>query len=366
MPKKIAIIVGTRPNFIKITQFEKEFDQYGDYFEYKLIHTGQHFDENMSDIFFKQFGLKEPDVYLNVKGLTPAHQIGKIITELSSFFNQYQPDFVMVVGDVNSTLAAAIAANKCNVRIGHLESGLRSHDREMPEEINRILADAITNDFFVTEESGIENLKMEIKRKANIFLVGNTMIDTLVNFDEQIQQDDILDRLDIKHKKFVLMTMHRPRNVDTKEKLEKLLQIIHTITEDYHLVFPIHPRTSKSMEKYGLAEQLTNNPRIIIVPPLAYLAFQKLIAACVFVLTDSGGIQEETTFRQKPCLTLRDNTERPVTITVGSNELVRFEVSIIQKKIKSIQNGTFKKGKIPVMWDGKATKRIVKHLKEIL
>lgn len=366
MPKKIVIVVGTRPNFIKITQFEKAFLAHGDYFEYKLVHTGQHFDENMSKVFFEQFRLKKPDLYLNVKGLTPPHQIGKIITDLSSFFTEYRPDLVIVVGDVNSTLAAAIAANKCNIRLAHLESGLRSKDRGMPEEINRILADAITNDFFVTEQSGLENLEKEITRSANIFFVGNTMIDTLVAFDNEIQQSDILERLNISGKPYALMTMHRPRNVDTKDKLIKLLEVIKSITDDYHLVFPIHPRTRKSLEQHSLYDALTNNSSVIITPPLDYLSFQKLIASSAFVITDSGGIQEETTYRQIPCFTLRENTERPITITMGSNELIPFDVAIIRQKIEGLKNGSHKKGQIPPLWDGQATQRIVQHLRDAI
>jgi len=366
---KVVIVVGTRPNFIKITQFEKEFNRFGDFFDYKLVHTGQHYDQNMSQVFFGQLGLKKPDITLNVKGKTPAEQIGTIIIKLDEFFSDFQPNLVVVVGDVNSTLAAAVAANKRNIKLAHLESGLRSHDRAMPEEINRILTDNITNEFYVTEQSGMDNLEAEIKREANLHFVGNTMIDTLVAFEKDIQASPILEEIKVSTKDYALMTMHRPRNVDTKAALRKMLDVIQHITQYTKLVFPIHPRTTNSLKKHNLYEELTANKAVILTKPLGYLAFQKLIANSNFVLTDSGGIQEETTFRQVPCLTLRPNTERPVTVTIGTNELVPFDPKIIGAKIEAIHNGTYKTGVIPKFWDGLATRRIVavmhqQHLEE--
>lgn len=366
MSKTVVIVVGTRPNFIKITQFEKEFAHYKGEFNYKLVHTGQHYDENMSKVFFGQLGLKKPDITLDVKGKSAAEQIGNIIIKLSNLFQEWQPDLVVVVGDVNSTLAAAIAANKCKIKLAHLESGLRSHDREMPEEINRIMTDMITEEFFVTEQSGMDNLQKEITRKAGIHFVGNTMIDTLVAFDKDIQADGILEEIKVAEKGYALMTMHRPRNVDTKEALIKMLGVIEHITRYTKLVFPIHPRTSNSLKKHGLYKILTGNKSIVLTKPLGYLAFQKLIACSKFVVTDSGGIQEETTFRQVPCLTLRPNTERPVTVILGTNELVPFDPVVIGKKIETIQNNSYKLGKIPPLWDGLATRRIVERIKEIL
>ena len=366
MPKRIVIIVGTRPNFIKITQFEKEFAKYEDEFVYKLVHTGQHYDKNMSALFFEQLQLKKPDVTLNIKGKSPSDQIGTIIIQLSELFKEWQPDLAVVVGDVNSTLAAAIAANKGGIRIAHLESGLRSFDREMPEEINRLLTDTITDEFFITEQSGLDNLSKELTRKAGLHFVGNTMIDTLVAFDKDIQADNILEEIKVAKGGYALMTMHRPRNVDTKESLLKIIEIINNITKNSQLVFPIHPRTKKSLEKHGLFQQVENNPAVILTKPLGYLAFQKLIADSKYVITDSGGIQEETTYRQVPCLTLRPNTERPSTITIGSNELVPFDPVIIREKIQAIHDGTYKKGEIPPLWDGQATERIVATMATIL
>jgi UDP-N-acetylglucosamine 2-epimerase (non-hydrolysing) len=365
MSKKVMIVVGTRPNFIKITQFEKAFNAYGDEFEYILVHTQQHYDENMSDIFFTQLKLKQPE-YLNVTPASPANQIGQAIIEIEKAVIKHQPDALIVVGDVNSTLAGAIVGNKTVTRLYHLESGLRSYDNEMPEEINRLMTDLVADGFFVTEQSGYDNLIAAGKSKDQIHFVGNTMIDTLVAFDEIIQQNSILEELGVEEGKFVLMTMHRPSNVDTKERLEILLNIIGKVSENSHLVLPIHHRTKNSLIKHGLYEQLTSNPKVIITEALNYLAFQKLTSACKYVLTDSGGIQEETTFRQVPCLTLRDNTERPSTVTIGSNELVAYNYEAVAKKINEIENGTYKKGAIPPFWDGQATQRIVEILRKDL
>jgi len=359
MAKKIVIIIGTRPNFIKVTQFERVFKEHPTDFEYILIHTGQHFDAAMSDIFFTQLELKKPDYHLGVGKLTPANQIGTIISSLSEILAKEQPDLVIVPGDVNSTLASALAAHKTSCTLAHLESGLRSRDREMPEEINRIITDQISNIHFVTESSGIENLQTEMSFSKDVHLVGNTMIDTIVAFDESIQNSTIKTELGIEETPFVLMTMHRPSNVDNEASLKKMLEMINHITADMKLVFPIHPRTKKNLIKFGLDDQVNSNDNCILTGPLDYFAFQKLISDCAFVVTDSGGIQEETTFRQVPCLTIRDNTERPSTLTIGSNTLLPFEIEPIKAKIDEILAGTYKKGAIPELWDGKATERIV-------
>ncbi|MCB0379926.1 MAG: UDP-N-acetylglucosamine 2-epimerase (non-hydrolyzing) [Flavobacteriales bacterium] len=365
MSKKVMVVVGTRPNFIKVTQFEKELAAFGNEFEFILVHTNQHYDENMSDIFFSQLKIKNP-IFLKITNTTPAAQIGQIIIELEKTLNEHKPNALVVVGDVNSTLAGAIAGNKTGTRLFHLESGLRSYDNEMPEEINRLITDLIADDFFVTEQSGYDNLIKAGKTENQIHFVGNTMIDTLVAFDEMIQQDTILEKLGLEEKSFVLMTMHRPSNVDTKDRLQILIDIINKVSEKSYLVLPIHHRTKNSLIKHGLMDLLTNNKKVIITEALNYLSFQKLISNCKYVLTDSGGIQEETTFRQIPCLTLRENTERPSTITIGSNELVEYNFSAVAEKINQIENGTFKKGQIPPFWDGKATKRIVEVLRKVL
>lgn len=367
MPKKVLIVVGTRPNFIKITQFERVFRQHGDEFEYRLLHTGQHYDRAMSKVFFEQLKLKEPDYYLKIEGGAPALQMGKIISHLSEILSEWQPDLVMVVGDVNSTLAAAIAANKHELPLAHLESGLRSRDRSMPEEINRLLTDEITDYFFVTEQSGLDNLKAEGKPEEKIFFVGNTMIDTLVAFEEAIEASPIMEEIGLSQEEpFVLMTMHRPVNVDTAEALEKLISLLCFITQTYRVVLPLHPRTRNRLQQFGLWEQFERIERMTLTGPMDYLAFQKLISASSFVLTDSGGIQEETTFRQVPCITLRPNTERPSTIELGTNELATFDLDELRAKIERISNGTYKQGQIPPHWDGRATGRIVEVLRQRL
>lgn len=365
MNNKILIVVGTRPNFIKITRFKKVNEAMGTPFEIKIVHTGQHYDSKMADVFFTQFEL-EPDYYLNIPQASANTQIGEIIIRLEKVIEEFNPSAVVAVGDVNSTFAAAFAGHKLNRIVTHLESGLRSYDRSMPEEINRLLTDEITDYFFVTEQSGYDNLIKEGKNKKSIIFVGNTMIDTLVEFENKIQQSTILEEYSIKEKGYVLMTMHRPATVDSEEGLTKLLEIIEYVNQHHHLVFPIHPRTLSKLQQFGLMERAQSNPMIILTEPLDYFAFQKLIAGCSFVITDSGGIQEETTFRSVPCLTLRPNTERPSTVWIGTNELVPFEIEKVQEKINEINTNTYKKGAIPPMWDGHSTERILEAFKMIL
>ncbi len=360
MKKKILTVVGARPNFIKITQFEKVFNKYPEEFEFRLLHTGQHFDDNMSKVFFRQLKVKEPDYYLNIHGGSPAQQVGRIIVAMDEILQEFQPDLVVVVGDVNSTLAASIAANKLRIKVAHVESGLRSFDKGMPEEHNRILTDAITDILLVTEESGRKHLLEEGKPPSKIHFVGNTMIDTLVAFDAEIQASTILEDLGVAPQSYVLITMHRPATVDHKEGLLKLLAILKMVAAKYKVVFPVHPRTAKRLKAHDLYEEMEAIPNIALSGPMDYLAFQKLIANAKFLLTDSGGIQEETTFRQIPCLTLRPNTERPSTVDLGTNELITFDLDLIAEKVASIEAGTFKPNhQIPPFWDGKATERIV-------
>jgi len=336
--KKILIVVGTRPNFIKVTQFKKVNADLGMPFDIKIVHTGQHYDSKMADIFFEQFNLT-PDFWLNIPAGSPNSQMAEIMLRLEKVIQENKPDLLMVVGDVNSTFAAALTANKMDLKIAHVESGLRSFDRTMPEEINRLLTDEITDYFFITEDSGYKNLLKEGKHEKQMFFVGNTMIDTLVAFDEKIQQSNILETLNIKSKEFVLMTMHRPATVDHKDGLKQLFSIIELITKNHQLVFPI---------------------------PLDYLAFQKLISDCAYIVTDSGGIQEESTFRQIPCLTLRANTERPCTVDIGTNELVPFSQEKISERIDAIVHNKYKKGVIPPLWDGQSTKRILEACMKFL
>ena len=353
---KILIVIGTRPNFIKVTQFKRLAVQHPG-LSIEIVHTGQHYDRKMSGIFFEQFGL-QPDHFLSLRGDTAVQQFGNMITDLGALMARVKPDTVIVPGDVNSTLAGALAANRCGIKLCHLESGLRSFDRGMPEEINRILVDQITDTYFVTEQSGLDHLKTEgldVKSGENqAHLVGNTMIDTIVGFDKEIQASPILEDLSLGSAPFLLMTMHRPSNVDNKEGLQFMLDTITAASQDRKVVLPAHPRTQKRCEDLGMWSAFTALPNLVLTEPMDYFAFQKLIAHADAVITDSGGIQEETTFRQVPCITLRPNTERPSTIELGTNVLIQRNLDEI---LFSLSHP--KQGKIPPMWDGHATERIL-------
>ncbi len=364
MQKKILTVVGTRPNFIKITQFEKEFAKYPNEFEFRLLHTGQHYDRAMSKVFFEQLQLREPDYYLGIGAGQPSVQMGQIMVQLTEVMNEWRPDLIFVVGDVNSTFAAAITANKMGVPIAHLESGLRSNDLAMPEEINRLLTDRITDIFFVTEQSGLDNLHADGHGDGAIEFVGNTMIDALVAFTPDIEAAPVLEDLGVSEGEYALLTMHRPRNVDFEDQLRKMIQMITFIGGKFPVVFPVHPRTRKRLEQFGLIDEFNAIPNLVQSGPMDYLSFQKLIAKSKVVVTDSGGIQEETTFRQVPCLTIRPNTERPSTITLGTNILLDFDLPKIELHINEIEAGTFKQGEIPPYWDGKSTQRIVERLRQ--
>ncbi|MDQ3110647.1 MAG: UDP-N-acetylglucosamine 2-epimerase (non-hydrolyzing) [Bacteroidota bacterium] len=360
----ILVIIGTRPNFIKVTRFKEVAKLYPG-INLKIVHTGQHYDNNMADVFFKQFGL-EPDYFLNISQGSANSQMAEIMVKLEKLIHdEFKPDLIMVVGDVNSTLAGALTANKSGIKLAHVESGLRSFDRSMPEEHNRILTDGLSDFHFITEQAGLDNLAIEGKPAEGIFFVGNTMIDTMVAFAGKIDSSAVLEKLNIGDKKFVLMTMHRPGNVDTKDGLQKLLELVNHLSQKYTVIFPVHPRTVKNMEQTGLENEFRGNKNLLLTDPLDYFSFQKLIQRSSFIITDSGGIQEESTFLQVPCLTLRPNTERPVTITSGSNELVPFEIEKITSRIEAIENGSFKKGTIPPLWDGKATERIFEAIDKL-
>jgi UDP-N-acetylglucosamine 2-epimerase (non-hydrolysing) len=361
---KVYILVGTRPNFIKVTQFKKVAAAHFPHIEVKIIHTGQHFDEKMADVFFQQFNL-QPDYFLNIKPDSPNKQIAEIMVKLEDTILEIgKPDYLLVPGDVNSTLAGALTANKIGIQLGHIEAGLRSFDRSMPEEFNRILTDELSDTFFVTEPSGRLHLEREGKKKSSIIDVGNTMIDTMVAFEKEIESSEILETLSLQNKQFVLMTMHRPATVDNKEELTKLISFITELTKKYKIVFPVHPRTIKNLKLFNLEEEVTKNSNLIFTEPLDYFSFQKLVKYCAFIVTDSGGIQEESTFRLKPCLTLRPNTERPVTVSIGTNTLLPFELSLLLDYVNSIETNAYKQGRIPDLWDGKSTYRILKALTE--
>ena len=358
--KKILVVVGTRPNFIKVALFKSMAAMHG--FDLRIVHTGQHYDAAMADVFFRQLAL-QPDYFLELPSLQPEQQVIMIQAKLNRLMGStFMPDLVMVVGDVNSTRAAAEAAHILNIPIAHVESGLRSFDQSMPEEINRIVADNLASLFFITEQSGIDNLREEGKPENKMHLVGNTMIDTLVHFAPLIDQQNILEQWQLEEKRYYLVTLHRPSNVDEKNGLQQAIECLNWLSEDLPVVFPIHPRTKKQLLQFGLDENISSNKNIIQLPPLDYFGFQKLIKSATAVITDSGGIQEETTFYGVPCLTMRPNTERPVTINLGSNELVENNIDSLRPFIQQIRTGHYKNISIPPLWDGRATERIFQVL----
>jgi UDP-N-acetylglucosamine 2-epimerase (non-hydrolysing) len=362
--KRILIVVGTRPNFIKVTRFLEVAKRDYKHLEIKIAHTGQHFDENMAGIFFKQFNLS-PDYFLSIDSKTPVSQMGEIMINLEKLItSEFKPDLIITPGDVNSTLAVSITANKLGVKLAHLESGLRSFDRSMPEEINRIITDEISDLYFVTEPSGVENLKRE-NQNGLIHFVGNTMIDTLVAFSNQIDSSAVRANLNLAGP-YILATFHRPANVDRLEGIQKLIEVFESVASHFQVVFPVHPRTRKNLSDLGLLERIEKATNVVVTEPLGYFEFQNLVKNSQLVLTDSGGIQEETTYYKIPCLTVRDSTERPVTIEVGSNELIQFNKELIVNRIREIKSGKFKASAVPELWDGKSTERILQLCWEYL
>ncbi|MBT5419994.1 MAG: UDP-N-acetylglucosamine 2-epimerase (non-hydrolyzing) [Candidatus Cloacimonetes bacterium] len=357
--KKIHIIVGARPNFMKMAPLYKEFTKFKNEFEIKLIHTGQHYDERMSKFFFDDLQMPKPDEYLEVGSGTHGKQTAKIMERYEEVLLKDKPDLVIVAGDVNSTSACAIDAVKLHIPVAHLEAGLRSFARSMPEEINRILTDAISNYLLTPSIDGDENLLAEGVSKDKIFFVGNIMIDSLMQYQNKAKNSDILDRIDVKDD-YALITLHRPSNVDNKEGMLTILNAFEEISKSISLIFPIHPRTTKQIQTFELEEKVKKMRNLHLVPPVGYYDFLKLQMDAKFILTDSGGIQEESTYFGVPCLTLRPNTERPITITQGTNTLVKLETDDIINEAKKILSGNIKKGSIPKYWDGKTAERIVK------
>jgi UDP-N-acetylglucosamine 2-epimerase (non-hydrolysing) len=360
---KIISIVGARPNFIKVAPLHRAFQQEAKITS-KIVHTGQHYDAKMSDVFFEQLQLPQPDYFLGAGGGTHTQQVAQIMLAFEEIIEKEKPDVVLVVGDVNSTVAAAMVAKKTpGVLLAHNEAGLRSFDRGMPEEINRLITDSISDLYFVTEMAGMINLAKENVADEKIHFVGNVMIDSLVHYRETAAQCGAMEKLGLHPKQFFLMTMHRPSNVDYQEGLESILSIIRYIAERQTLVFPIHPRTLKNLQKYGLEADLRAIDNLILTEPLGYFEFLQLMDNATAIVTDSGGIQEETTYLQAPCLTFRDTTERPVTVELGSNELLAdLNPVTANQKIQQILDGKWKKGIVPPLWDGKAAERIAKIL----
>jgi len=373
--KKIISVVGARPNFMKLAPIERELKKHRSLFNHLIVHTGQHYDHRLSKVFFKDLDLPEPDIYLGAGSGSHAEQTAKIMTEFEKVVLKEKPDLVIVFGDVNSTIACALVCSKIHhaggtIPIAHVEAGLRSFDNTMPEEINRIVTDALSEMLFITERAGVENLLEEGVSKKKIYLTGDTMIDSLVHFSKKISSSDVLKRLGLSKQSYILATIHRPVNVDSRQNLEKIISIFEKISKEalkfnpeMKIVLPIHPRTLKMAEKFSLLKRLKNIKNLITTEPAGYTDFIKLLTDCKFVVTDSGGIQEEATFLKIPCLTLRESFERPETLILGSNTLCGLNENLIIKKTAEIYSGKYKKGKIPRLMDGKAAQRIVKAIK---
>jgi len=359
---KILNIVGARPNFMKIAPLHRAFQRYPQV-ESKIIHTGQHYDEKMSDIFFNQLELPKPDYFLGIGGGTHTQQTAKIMLEFEQVMNDEQPDLVLVVGDVNSTVACTLVAVKMGVPLAHVEAGLRSGDRTMPEELNRLMTDAVADYLFVTEQSGMIHLAKEGVPDEKVFFVGNVMIDSLAYFRQKAATSDILQQAQTTDKEYILMTMHRPANVDNEAALKSILQIIEDATKYKKVIFPMHPRTSNNIKKFGLEDRLNAIQNFVLMGPQGYLQFLKLMENAALIITDSGGIQEETTYLQVPCLTFRDTTERPITTTLGTNQLLKdLNPQTVHEKMVEILNGKARKGVVPPLWDGHAAERIAEIL----
>ncbi len=358
----ILTVVGARPNFMKAAPLHRAFEQTPNCVS-RILHTGQHYDNRMSDVFFNQLELPCPHHYLGVGSGTSTQQTAEIMARFEPVLYAEKPDWVVVVGDVTSTLACALAAVQHGVRVAHVEAGLRSGDKQMPEEINRILTDHLAHKLFVTEQAGLENLHREGIRDKKIHFVGNVMIDSLVHYRQRASTLNAVNSLGLRPRSYVLATMHRPANVDHEAGLRAILQIVTDAARHHVVLFPLHPRTANSLTQLGLLDTLTAIPNVRLLEPQGYLEFLNLMENALAVITDSGGVQEETTYLQVPCLTFRNTTERPSTVTLGTNTLLAdLNPATVATELAAIRAGTSKQGRIPPLWDGQAAKRIAETL----
>jgi len=359
----ITLVAGARPNFMKIAPIIKaicEAQKEGHDIRFRLVHTGQHYDQNMSGDFFVQLGIPQPDINLEAGGGSQAEQTAAIMIGFEKELQQNRPDLVIVVGDVNSTLACTITAKKLNVDVAHVEAGIRSGDMTMPEEINRIVTDSICDHFFTTSQWANFNLRNNGVHPSRIHFVGNTMIDSLYENLDRIRQPELWEKHKLTGRNYFLLTLHRPANVDDPQNLSHLIDVITTEANGYPVVFPVHPRTQKNLNK-----KYFNLPGLILSDPMGYLEFIFLVKNARAVITDSGGITEETTVLNVPCLTLRNSTERPETIDTGTNELVGTDPRNLIPYMRSVKNNNWKKSTIPPLWDGNTSRRIVKKIIEL-
>ena len=362
---KVLIVAGARPNFMKIKPLMKEIAEYNAQkaanalmVHTLLVHTGQHYDENMSDVFFRELGIRPPDINLGVGSGSHAVQTAHILMGFENVCEREKPDWVVVVGDVNSTMACTLVCAKMGIRVAHIEAGLRSFDRTMPEEINRLVTDALANLLLTPSKDADENLIREGISQDKIKFVGNIMIDSLLENLPEARASGILARLKLKPSRFVYVTLHRPANVDGQSSLSTIIAILEQLSQRLPVVFPIHPRTHKMLSEFGLTPR--SNIRLLLLEPIGYHDSLCLTENARLVLTDSGGLQEEATFFRTPCLTLRPNTERPITITLGSNRLTKLET--LMDDVSDALNGPERKGQIPPLWDGRMAERTLRHL----
>jgi len=366
-PLKVLLVAGTRPNFIKIASLAKAFRRRPQSFVPLIVHTGQHYDEALSRVFFEDLGIPRPDWNLEVGSSSHTQQTANIMLRFEPILLAQRPEAIVVVGDVNSTIACALVAVKMEIPVVHVEAGLRSFDRKMPEELNRLLTDAISNLLFVSEPSGVENLAREGVDRHGVHFVGNVMIDTLLSHREKADASNVLATLGVEPRKYGVLTLHRPSNVDDAATMLRILKAVGEIGKDLPIVLPIHPRTVGRVAGLGLKAALEGTPGLRVVPPFGYLDFLKLQAEARLVLTDSGGVQEETTVLRVPCLTVRENTERPVTLTQGTNVLVGTQSERILQAAARVLRGDVKlPERPPDLWDGRAADRIADILEGAL
>ena len=352
-------VVGARPNFMKVAPLHRALQQYTGSIQHRILHTGQHYDEKMSKVFFDDLELPAPDIYLGVGSGSHAEQTATVMIGFEKVLRDMQPDLVIVVGDVNSTLACSITASKLGIPVAHVEAGLRSFDRDMPEEINRLVTDVLSDYLFVTEQAGLDNLAREGVPPEKVFFVGHVMIDSLAHYLDKARKSDSLARFGLEKRAYTLVTLHRPSNVDLADNLRKILRIFEELNSETRILFPVHPRTRHRLQETGLAGAFAALEGLTLCDPIGYLDFLALMDSAALVLTDSGGIQEETTFLQIPCITLRENTERPVTVAVGTNVLLGLNVDAVVKASREALHGRHKRGAIPELWDGHAADRII-------
>lgn len=355
MIKPIILVVGARPNFMKIAPIYAELESRGQ--PLILLHTGQHYDDNMSKVFFDDLGMPKPDIYLGIGSGSHAYQTATVMIEFEKICQEKEPSMVVVVGDVNSTVACSIVCAKLTIPCAHVEAGLRSFDREMPEEINRILTDSVADLLLTPSPDGDENLRAEGVAEERIVRVGNVMIDSLYSNLEKAKQSSVKSDLGLQEK-YAILTLHRPSNVDVKDNFAGIIGALEHIGKNIQIIFPMHPRTEKMAKSFSLYERIESIPNIVITGPIGYLDFVALMASSSLALTDSGGLQEETTALGIPCITLRENTERPITVTEGTNTIVGCDPELIKRTAIDVLETGGKSGRIPELWDGKTSQRI--------